>query len=95
MYYEIFTFKVDYKKGTFVEDVHTHLSLSPHMHSPPSAGTHLSVTESQEVHREVGLNAINGSRQSDSTEQQHSQDHIGHGGCDPHNLKESHTHRHA
>ncbi len=62
--------------------------------------THLGVTESQEVHREVGLNAIDGSRQSDSTEQQHSQDHIGHCGCDPHNLKGSHkvhtrTHRYT
>lgn len=50
---------------------------------------HLGFAESPEVHRQVGLNAIDGSRQGDSADQQHSQDHIGHCGCDPHNLEQS------
>lgn len=55
----------------------------------PAVRAHLCFAESPEVHRQVGLNAIHGSGQGDSTEQQHSQDHIGHRGCDPHNLERS------
>lgn len=55
----------------------------------PAVRAHLGFAESPEVHRQVGLNAIHGSGQGDSAEQQHSQDHIGHRGCDPHNLERS------
>lgn len=71
-------------------------TLTSHVNPPLCSQTHLGVTESQEVHRQVGLNAIDGSGQSDSAEQQHSQDHIGHRGCDPHNLKRWHkVHTHS
>lgn len=62
---------------------------SPPTPTPPTPLPHLCFAESQEVYGEVGLNAIDGSGQSDSAEQQHSQDHVGHRGCDPHNLKRS------
>lgn len=62
----------------------------PPTNPPPLFPPHLCVAESQEVHGEVGLNAIDGSGQSDPAEQQHGQDHVGHRGCDPHNLKPSH-----
>lgn len=50
----------------------------------------LSITQTHEVHTQVGFNPIDGSRQSHTPQQENRQNHVRHGGSDPHHL---HTHR--
>lgn len=47
----------------------------------------LQIAEPLKVDVEVGLYAIHRPRQSDPSDQQHQQDHIGHSGCDVNHLK--------
>ncbi len=57
---------------------------------------YLGITQSQEVHAQVGFNAIDGSRQCDAAQQQDGKDNIGHRGCDPNHLHtQTQTHKHT
>lgn len=50
--------------------------------------THRRLAEPMEVYAQVCSDAIDGPRESDSSQKQGKEDHIWHGGCDPHNLGE-------
>lgn len=48
--------------------------------------TDLRLAEPEEIHAQVGFDAVHGPGEGDAPQEQHSQDHIGHGGRDPHHL---------
>lgn len=50
--------------------------------------THRCLTEPVEVHAQVSSDAIDGAREGDPAQEQGGKDHVGHGGCDPHDLEE-------
>lgn len=51
----------------------------------------LQVVEALEVDVEVGLDAVDGARQGDTSDEQDKQNHVGHGGGDVDHLEDSST----
>lgn len=51
----------------------------------------LQVVEALEVDVQVGLDAVDGARQGDASDEQDKQNHVGHGGGDVDHLKDSST----
>lgn len=53
--------------------------------------THRGLAEPMEVHAQVRSDAVHGPRESDASQEQRKEDHVRHGGRDPHDLGRAHA----